>query len=163
MGPERLGELIDNHAAALILYARQWCASPEDVVQEAFVKLARQREEPRCPLAWLHTTVRNGAISAARSEQRRRRHEEHAARNFEPWFESDELTRTDEEIVVASLASLPLEEREVIVAHIWGELTFAQIGTMLGNSAATAHRRYVAGLEKLRDKMGVTCPTHPIH
>ena len=33
MGPELLGRLFDDHAAALVLYARQWCATPEDVVQ----------------------------------------------------------------------------------------------------------------------------------
>ncbi|HZT78720.1 MAG TPA: hypothetical protein VFA26_00740 [Gemmataceae bacterium] len=46
MGPEQLGRLIDQHAAALVLYARQWCAAPEDVVQEALVKLVRQRKPP---------------------------------------------------------------------------------------------------------------------
>src|SRR5437763_352252 len=68
MGPERLGFLLDRHAAALELYARQWCALPEDVVQEAFLKLARQVTPPAQPLAWLYRVVRNGAISAGRAE-----------------------------------------------------------------------------------------------
>jgi hypothetical protein len=46
MGPEQLSRLVDDFAAALVLYARQWCASAEDVVQEAFVKLASQRPPP---------------------------------------------------------------------------------------------------------------------
>jgi len=37
MDPTFLGRLIDRHAAALVLYARQWCAAPEDVVQDAFL------------------------------------------------------------------------------------------------------------------------------
>ncbi len=46
MGPEQLSRLVDDYAAELVLYARQWCASAEDVVQEAFVKLASQRPPP---------------------------------------------------------------------------------------------------------------------
>ena len=68
-----LGELLDRHGAALVLFARQFCASPEDVVQESFVQLARQGTAPDQPVAWLYRVVRNGAISAARGEQRRRK------------------------------------------------------------------------------------------
>ncbi len=32
MDPDLLGNLLDQHAAALELYARQWCDTPEDVV-----------------------------------------------------------------------------------------------------------------------------------
>jgi RNA polymerase sigma-70 factor (ECF subfamily) len=39
MSPSDVARLIDAHAAPLVLYARQWCAAPEDVVQEAFLKL----------------------------------------------------------------------------------------------------------------------------
>ena len=75
MTPELLGRLVDDHAAALTLFARQWCAAPEDVVQEAFVKLAAQRPLPNDPVAWLFRVVRNGASSAARADRRRRLHE----------------------------------------------------------------------------------------
>ncbi len=50
MDPDLLGQLLDRHAAALELYARQWCEVPEDVVQDAFLKLAGQRgtRKPCC-------------------------------------------------------------------------------------------------------------------
>ena len=32
MGPNLLASLFDAHAAALALYARQWCDGPEDIV-----------------------------------------------------------------------------------------------------------------------------------
>src|SRR4029077_3170388 len=86
MGPEPLGRLMDAHGAALVLYARQWCASPEDVVQEAFVKLAVQRSPPAEVVGWLYRVVRNGALSAARAEQRRRRHETRAVAGAPAWF-----------------------------------------------------------------------------
>jgi RNA polymerase sigma-70 factor (ECF subfamily) len=53
MTPRRLAELIDAHAPALVLYARQWCAAPEDAVQAAFCKLAAQRSPPDDEAAWL--------------------------------------------------------------------------------------------------------------
>jgi len=46
MGPEQLAELVDRYGAALVLYARQWCATAEDVVQDALVKLAGQPQPP---------------------------------------------------------------------------------------------------------------------
>ena len=57
MTPQLLGQLIDDHAAALTLFARQWCAAPEDVVQEAFVKLSAQRPLPNDPVGWLLSLI----------------------------------------------------------------------------------------------------------
>lgn len=34
-------------------YARQLCADPHDAVQQAFLKLAKQRTAPQDPVAWL--------------------------------------------------------------------------------------------------------------
>ena len=62
MAPDFLSQLLDNHSAALVLYARQWCVVPEDVVQEAFLKLATQRSPPEQPVAWLYRVVRNGGL-----------------------------------------------------------------------------------------------------
>ena len=79
MSPELLGQLVDDHAAALVLYARQWCAAPEDIVQQAFLKLVTQRPPPAKPVPWLFRVVRNEAISAMRAAKRRQRHESLAA------------------------------------------------------------------------------------
>ena len=79
VGPEFLGRLFDRHAAALELYARQWCDCSEDVVQEALIELAGQPRTPDDAAAWLYRVVRNKAISALRSARRRKRHETVAA------------------------------------------------------------------------------------
>src|SRR5262245_37166603 len=158
MGPEQLGQLIDTHGPALILYARQSCDAPEDVVQVAFLNLARQQPIPDNPVAWLYRTVGNGAASAARAARRRVKHERAAASATPVWFAPAEASRLDAATATQMLAELPLEERQTIVAHLWGGLTFEEIGPMLGLSSATAHRRYVAGLSKLRERMGEPCP-----
>src|SRR5262245_9670848 len=130
MGPQRLAQLVDEHAAALVLYARQWCTAPEDVVQEAFVKLAGQGREPDHAVAWLHRVVRNAALSAARGERRRRRHEAVAASRTGDWFLSAEDAALDSQAAAQALQTLPLDLREPVVAHLWGGLTFAQVGEL---------------------------------
>lgn len=100
--------------------------------------------------------VRNRAISRCRSRHRRRKHELRAATQSAAWFVTTAESRLDAEAAAAQLARLPSEQREVIVTHIWGGLTFEQIGQLMGTSASTAHRRYQAGLISLREKLGVT-------
>jgi hypothetical protein len=39
VSPETLRRILDQHTAALVLYARQWCSTPEDVVQDVFLLL----------------------------------------------------------------------------------------------------------------------------
>ena len=63
IGPELLGRLLDRHAAALELYARQLCDVPEDVVQEALIELAGQPRLPDNAAAWLYRVVRNKALA----------------------------------------------------------------------------------------------------
>ena len=58
----------------------------------------------------------------------------------------------------AALESLPIEQREVVVARIWGGLTFQEIGRLVGVSDSAAHRRYEAALLALRQKLRVPCP-----
>ena len=159
MDPEHLGYLLDRYLPALVLYARQWCCTPEDVVQESFIKLARQKEPPYHPVAWLYRVVRNRAISESRSEQRRKNHEGRVAAKAPLWFmPSEDPTKLDAQQATRSLESLPMDQREIIVAHLWGGLTFEQIAELVGGSAPTCWRRYTAGLAALRIQMGEVCP-----
>ena len=149
-----LAQLVDDHAAALGLFARQWCDCPEDVVQEAFVKLAAARKPPDRPLPWLYRVVRNGALNAARAAKRRRRRESHVAQLRPIWFEPIHEDALDAQAAAAAMQDLPPELREVLVARIWGDLTFEEIGRVTGCRSSTAHRRYTAALEALRERLG---------
>jgi RNA polymerase sigma factor (sigma-70 family) len=160
MGPDQLGKLMDEHAAALVLFARQWCAAAEDVVQEAFIKLASQRIPPDNAVGWLYRVVRNRALSAVRSARRRQRHEAVAART-EDWFTANADAQLDAADAAIALQALPLEQREIIVAHLWGGRTFYEIAELTGTSSSTAHRWYLAGLATLRERLGVSCRKLP--
>ncbi len=156
IGPELLGRLFDEHAAALVVYARQWSSRPEDLVQDAFVALARQRVLPERVVPWLYRVVRNGAIAAARGDRRRQRREALAS-GPEEWFAVAD-DRIDAADATRLLAELELETREVIVARLWGGLTFDEIARLQGCSLTTAHRRYQAGLARLQERL--ECPSN---
>jgi len=155
MTPRELADLIAARGAALVLFARQWCGCPEDVVQEAFCKLFVLRTPPADAAAWLFRAVRNAAIDAGRATRRRARREQSVARP-EPWFAATEADGSD--VAVAALEALPAEQREVIVARLWGGLTLEQAAGAAGCSVSTAHRRYEAGIAALRERLGATCP-----
>jgi RNA polymerase sigma factor (sigma-70 family) len=159
--PEVLAGLLDRHAAALELYARQFSRAADDAVQEALVELARQRSMPDDVLAWLYRVVRNKALTAARAAGRRQRHEGHAAEQRPAWFIAAGAESLDAQTATDALAALPEEQREVVVAHLWGGLTFQQIAQVTGASDSTAHRRYLAALTAIRERLNVPCAKNP--
>jgi RNA polymerase sigma factor (sigma-70 family) len=151
IGPELLARLFDAHAAALVLYARQWTHAPEDIVQDAFVKLARQWVRPRRVVPWLYRVVRNEAIANARSAHRRARREARVSTSEACFAATDE--RIDAEQATRLLEELAPECREAIVARLWGGLTFAEIARLHGCSLTTAHRRYQSGMAQLQERL----------
>ncbi len=58
----------------------------------------------------------------------------------------------DEELrrLADALALLPYEQREVVVLHLKGDLTFREIAAVQGGSINTVQSRYRYGIEKLR-------------
>lgn len=156
VGPEQLTSLLEAHGAALELFAAQWSDAPEDCVQEAFIELARQAQSPDRVVAWLYRVVRNRAISHARSTGRRRKYELAAAEQSPCWFEPSPGSSLDAAAATRALQELSPQHREVIVARIWGGLSFEQISELVGSSVSTAHRRYGEGLVHLRERLGLT-------
>ena len=119
---------LDQHGAALVLFARQRVphrADAEDVVQEGFVRFWRSRERATDPAAYLYGCVKHCILDWRRARKRQSRREEAAARpEAETFFtgplEHDEFCAT----VAAALRKLPENQREVLVMKIWGGLSF---------------------------------------
>jgi RNA polymerase sigma-70 factor (ECF subfamily) len=130
------------------------CATPEDAVQEALLKLIQQPKVPENLPAWLYRVVRNEAIAQSRSANRRRRRESVVAEP-EQWFMNVD-DRIDGQAAAVALAELPEEIREVVVARVWGGLTLSEISDLCGVSVSTVHRRYDQGIAVLRETLGVT-------
>lgn len=155
--PEPWRECYERLAPRLLLFARQWAASSadaEDVVQTAFVRFWKKQPDAgaeHVPL--LYAAVRSAALDVMRSGERRTQRElayggaEGAGGAF---FDPTPEQREDTERLQTALERLPADQREVVVLRIWGELTFAEIGTALGISINTAAARYRYALEALR-------------
>ena len=142
-------------APKLLLFARQWVASvadAEDVVQTAFVKFWRHRPEAgpeHYPL--LYSAVRTSALDLIRTDSRRGRREQVVATDpDEPVFDATIERHENSELISAALHQLPESQREVLVLRIWGELSFAEIATALGDSINTVASRYRYALDGLR-------------
>ena len=149
-GPELLGKLIDRHAVALELYAAGWCDCPEDALQEVLIELAARASVPDPIVPWLYRAVRNRAINARRASRRRCRHESEAAGRRPLELTGPPGDMLDAKSATDALAALPEKLRETIVAHLWGGLTFRQIGELTNTSESTAHRRYQDALRRVR-------------
>ena len=136
-----------------MLYARQWCLHPDDALQEALIDLARQTTDPRDPVAWLFKTVRCKAMNQSRAEQRRAKYQNLAAKQREPWFVGDQSSNPDSSEVQAAINSLPALEREMVIARIWGEMSFEQISELVDRPLSFVYRRYRQALSELQTKL----------
>jgi RNA polymerase sigma-70 factor (ECF subfamily) len=146
----------DEYARPMVLYARQWVATgdADDVVQDVFATVVRQKIVPDDIAAWLYRAVRNAAISRSRSNRRRRRREAEHAR---PWFETGPDDLIDAATATRQLMRLPPEQREIVILRIWADLSFGQIGRVLDVSQATAFRHYNDALKQVRQRLEPSC------
>ena len=143
------------HAPKLLLFARQQTrceADAHELLQDAVVEAWRQQTsgEPPAP-GVVFGLIRRRAIDLARRNDRRATRELVAQDAALPeWFAPDIEERERARLLQDALNCLPAEQREVVTLKIWGGLTFAEIGEMLGIPANTAASRYRYALEELR-------------
>lgn len=149
-----LAALLDQHGAALALYASQWSLAADDCVQEALVELAGQFSPPDNPVAWLYSVVKRRALNAARSEQRRSKYEQNAWQHRLTGAAND----SDRRELLDAVATLPDEQREIVLLKVWGGLTFVEVANVTAESSSTVHRRYHDAINQLRKLWGVPCP-----
>jgi len=150
--PEQIKALFETHAAALVLYARQWAgarADAEDAVQEGFLRYWNSRGVATHSVAYLYRCVRSCALDLRRSTRRRSDREARVTAT-EPFFDAHLLDQETRESVEAAIAALPPEQAEVVVMKIWGGLTFPEIGHAADISPNTAAARYRYGIEAMR-------------
>lgn len=146
--PERLGELLDRYWAALVLWVGGRDGS-EDVVQSAFIRLATEEPTPENCVAWLFTVSKRLAINDQLSQSKRRLRELNSGK---PNSQVSDATQGLE--IRDMLSQLELREREIVLARIWGGLTFDEIAAACGDSKATIWRTYQGGIAKLKAVYG---------
>ena len=142
----------EQHAAVLVVFAASILGDrnkAEDAVQQVFLKLLQNPKPLTDVRPYLFSAVRNVALNMLRSESRTV-----ALDESEAWF--DDAGSRDvlaEKTLRTALWAMPEEQRAVVVMHIWGELTFAEIAQILKTNANTVASRYRYAIERLRTDM----------
>ncbi len=154
---DQIAAIVERHAVPLQLWVGRNGVTAEDVVQEAFCRLAALDPPPDQPIAWLYRVVRNLAETQRLSSRRRRSREKQVAAAESVNTDPSERLHVDEAVNAVMQLDDPL--REVLTDRIWGQLTFDEIGVLCKISTATASRRYRNALEQLRKLLSVSCPT----
>ena len=114
----------------------------EDVVQDAFVRVAARLGEVEAPRAYLRTAV----VNACRSEHRHRE----VVRRREPPPPSPVLPTYLVDFADA-LAALPERQRTAIVLRHFGDLPDDEIAEVLGCRRATVRTLVFRGMASLRE------------
>lgn len=142
-----------RHASALLLFAAALIGEhsrAQDAVHQVFLRLLETRKlrDALDVKAYLFTCVRNAALNDRKARQRDVVLDPDCA-----WFEPPHRDFAEELHLRRALWALPEDQREVIVLHIWGDLTFSQVAEVVGISANTAASRYRYALARLREAM----------
>ena len=153
--------LYDEHAQALFAFLLNFTrneADTRDLLQELFVKLARQPSllgGVRDPRSFLLRLAHNAAVDLMRRRATREKHQDQLATEtpqaFAPSNDLDE--QSFREALSAALGELPAEQRAVVHLKLWEHQTFDAIAETLGVSLNTAASRYRYGLDKLRQRL----------
>jgi RNA polymerase sigma-70 factor (ECF subfamily) len=133
-------------------------ADADDVLQETFVRLARTRQKLAAVqnlIAYVFATARH---EASRLVERRirdgRRQTALSLSSLCLESRKNELEdRETAEWVVASLATLNEELREIVLMKIYGELTLREISEVMDLPQGTVATRYRTAIERLRSQL----------
>ncbi len=160
---ERLAEasfrrLYADHGREILAYALRRVSDPEDaadVVAETFL-VAWRRAEDVPPGAqarlWLYGVARRTLANQRRGERRRERLTERLRADLPPALaEPAEPAGAD---VVAALARLGPDDREVLRLSAWEELSPSELAAVLGISAVAARSRLHRARRRLRRALG---------
>lgn len=132
-------------------------ADADDVLQETFVRLARERRrlgEVEDVTAFAFVVARNEANRWL--DGRRRRGETIAASAavlLREAHSDDRDTREAAEDVVQAMTFLGPEDREIVEMKTYAGLTFREIGEVLGRPLGTVAARYRAALDRMRAQL----------
>jgi RNA polymerase sigma-70 factor (ECF subfamily) len=147
--------LYREHGTALLLFAMSISLDrgrAQDAVHQVFLRMLETSRLDKVEdlKAYLFTCVRNAVLNDHKVSRRNAALDEESH-----WFDPPQRDYAAELNLRRALESLPDDQRQVLVLHIWGELTFLQTAGVLGISSNTAASRYRYALANLRESMCV--------
>ena len=160
-GVVALGALFDLTSQRLVRYATTITRNQhdaEDAVQAALVQVARNMRmfcQAEKPWPYLLRIVRNESLLIARRKKRVTLSTNLSDLSANRLVDEHEIEET-QRAVWRALRTLPTPQAEVVVLKIWEEMTFAQIGEILGLSTSTAASRYRYAMTRLSERLNST-------
>lgn len=154
-----LALLFTTHYSSLVRLASLLLRDPaasEDIVQEAFIKVAARRttlREQDKALAYVRQTVVNLSRSALRRRLVAAKHAPKPDVDIESAADTA-LRNLEGEKVRAALATLPARQREAVVLRYYGDLSETQIATAMGVSNGAVKAYCSRGLASLALALG---------
>ena len=146
---KELQRLYEEHGRGLLAYACSLLlefSSAEDVLHQVFERLLRggiEIEGP--PTPYLYRAVRNASFNHVRNRRRE-------VNLHDSWLESPVGMEWVGVELQSALKELPEEQREVIMLHVWGQMSFEDVAEALNISPNTVASRYRYGISKLREQ-----------
>ncbi len=158
MTAAELERIHDEHVAAMfrhgLVVLRDETAT-RDVLQDVFLKLAEGKVDLEAvgnERSYLLKMVHHAALDLIRRRQVRQDHVKRRTGECAALFETqqDPDREAYRQRMEEALATLPDEQRVVIVLKLWQELTFEEISEICSIPLNTAASRYRYGLDKIR-------------
>jgi len=156
---EALTRIYEKYKADLLLLALALLndkTAAEDVVHDVFLSFVRSLDQFRLTgslKGYLLTCTANHARNWNKAERVRLRGAGHTADPGEQSIEGplEALACNEQlELLSGALADLPFEQREALMLHLHGQMTFGAIARARQISTNTAKSRYRYGIDKLR-------------
>ena len=149
---EHVRTLYERHSPVLLAYALSLLhdrAASEDVLHQVFMRLLQGNVAINGPpLHYLYRAIRNTSLNYRREHSR----ELELAQNGH-WLESPPGMEETGLALQSALAELPDEQREIMILHVWGQMTFEEAAAALDISSNTAASRYRYALAKLKERL----------
>jgi RNA polymerase sigma factor (sigma-70 family) len=145
------GELFYGHAARMVrLAALLGADDPENVAQEAFVRLFQSWGKARDPVSYLQRTVVNLVRGRHRHLGVVRRKQPPPPRPAES-AEEAVVVRDEHRQILRAVDRLPPRQRESVVLRYWLDLSDAEAGERMGVSPTTVRGHISRALRELAD------------
>src|SRR3990170_885686 len=155
---DRYGNLVYSAALRVVRDAQV----AQDMVQEIFLRLWRKPDSYVAQrgrfVTWLTSVTRNRAVDEIRSRGRRFRYETASPEEQErelPAPDTNDPALSAEladqrRLILAALAQIPMEQRQIIELAYFGGLTQQEIAERLSQPLGTVKTRIRLGMQKLR-------------
>jgi RNA polymerase sigma-70 factor (ECF subfamily) len=165
---DALKRLVDAYWDTLVQFAGRVLgghADPQDVVQEAFIRIWTHRERwgaDGSVRSLLYTVTRNAALDARRKHSRGERAAQAAQPPVPPTAPSDDAQAAQlEEAASRAVGALPRKRREVFRLAREEGLTYGEIAAVMGISGQTVANHMSLALADLRTALAPYLDTPP--